>query len=387
MKNDIDDRGSYKDTMRKTFKYRLYPNCGQKQKMENTLNSCRWVYNYFLEQRINLWEEEKSISCYEQINQLPFIKKKYVSLQDVNAQVLQNATIRLDLAYKAFFRRLKVKGEKAGFPRFKGKFRYDSFCYPNTGFKLSDNFIKLSKIGSVKVRKHRHIEGKIKTCTINKTKTGKWFACLSCEILNFNTKQPIKPIVGIDLGLKIFAVRSDECIINNPRFFRKEERALAKVQKKFSKQIKGSKEKQKTRKVVARVHERINNKRHNFSHQESRKLVNEFNTIVVEDLNIKGMQKNSFRGLNKSIQDAAWRKFLFQLDYKAEEAGKQVIKVNPAFTSQMCSKCGNVQKLKLSQRIYKCPKCCLTLDRDFNAAINILTLGTQSLQFGGSQAD
>lgn len=365
--------------MRKTFKYRVYPSRKQKHALEASLDACRWLYNHFLEQRKTAWEErQESLNRFGQIKTLPELKVKHPFLQDVNAQVLQNVGVRIDLAFRAFFLRIK-QGNKPGYPRFRGKFRYDSFTFPQAGaFGLMDNYIRLSKIGCVSIRKHRPIEGKIKTCTVRRTQTGKWFVTLVCDIEHVPAQQPVKPITALDMGVTNFATFPDGQTISNPRFFRKEEKALAKAQRKLSKQVKGSPERLKARKVVARVHERIANKRHNFAHQESRKLVNSFNTIVIEDLKINDMRK--FRSLNKSITDAAWRMFLNALEYKAEDAGKQVVKVNPAYTSQTCSRCGHRQKLKLSERVYHCASCGLNMGRDHNAAINILTLGTQSLQ-------
>ena len=363
--------------MRKTFKYRIYPNRKQDCVLTTTLNSCRWLYNHFLEQRKTAWGERKEcIGRYDQSRAIKYLKQDHSFLIDFYGQVLQNVSQRVDLAFRSFFRRSK-KGEKPGYPRFKNHSRYDSFTYPQTGFSLQDNYIKLSKIGFVKIRKHRPFEGIIKTCTVKRSPTGKWFITLVCDIDHESDKQPVQPIIGIDVGLTNFAILSDTQTIQNPRFFRQEEQTLAKAQRKLSKQDKGSFKRRKSRRIVARIHERITNKRHNFAHQESRKIVNQFNTIVVEDLKINDMRK--FRNLNKSINDAAWRMFLNHLEYKAEEAGKQVIKINPAYTSQTCSQCGNRQKLKLSQRTYNCPICNLSLDRDHNAAINVMTLGMQSL--------
>jgi putative transposase len=180
------------------------------------------------------------------------------------------------------------------------------------------------------------------------------------------------------MGLETFATFSNIDKIESPRFFKQEEKSLAKAQRKLSLQKKETKARAEARKIVTRVHERIGCKRHNFSHQESRKLVNKFNTIVVEDLSINDMRKDNFRNINKSISDAAWRIFLNSLEYKAEWAGKRVIKINPAYTSQTCSQCGTRHKLKLSDRLYHCP-CGLSLNRDVNAALNILALGVQSL--------
>lgn len=364
--------------MRKTFKYRVYPNRTQAHALEASLDACRWLYNHFLEQRKTAWEtDNKSLSLYDQSNTIKQLKQEHPFLKDAFSQSLQNVSTRVDLAFRAFFQRIK-RGDKPGYPRFRGKFRYDSFCYPQVGFSLRDNYIKLSKIGCVNIRKHRAIEGTVKTCTVRRTQTGKWFVSLVCNIDHVPVPQPVEPITALDMGVSNFATFPDGKVIENPRFFRKEEKALAKAQRKLSKQVKGSPERRKARKVVARVHERISNKRHNFVHQESRKLVNSFNTIVIEDLKINDMRK--FRSLNKSIQDAAWRMFLNCLEYKAEDAGKQVVKVNPAYTSQTCSRCGHRQKLKLSERVYHCASCGLSLDRDHNAALNILTLGTQGLQ-------
>ena len=366
--------------MRKTFQYRLYPTAKQTTTLNQTLDGCRWLYNHFLEQRKNAWEsKKKSLSRYDQSNTLKTLKKEYPFLEKIFSQTLQDVSTRVDLAFRAFFRRVK-SGDKPGYPRFKGKFRYDSFTYPQSGFKLLKNVVRLSKIGGVKIKLHRPIEGKIKTCTVRRTPTGKWFVSFACEIDNNPIEQPIKPAVGVDMGLEYFATLSDGEHIKNPRFFRQEEKILAKAQRKLSAQKKATKARKKARKVVARIHERIQWKRHNFCHQEARKLVNRFNTICVEDLSINDMKKDNFRCINKGIGDAAWRMFLDLLNYKAADAGKRVIKVNPAYTSQTCSQCGTRHKLKLSDRTFHCPCCSLSLQRDYNAALNILTLGMQGLR-------
>lgn len=368
--------------MRKTFKYRIFPNKSQTTKLQKSLDSCRWLYNNFLEQRKNFWEsEKKSLSRYDQSKTIPILKKEYPFLNDAFSQCLQNVSTRIDLAFRAFFRRCKTN-EKPGYPRFRGKFRYDSFTYPQAGFKLLNNTVQLSRIGNVKIKLHRPTEGKIKTCTVRRTPTGKWFVTFACDIDHIPAEQPVNPVVGIDMGLESFTTTSDGEKIQNPRFFKQEEKALAKAQRKLSAQKKTSKARAKAREVVARVHERINNKRHNFTHQESRKLVNRFNTIIVEDLSINNMKKDNFRCINRSIGDVAWRQFLQLLSFKAEYAGKKVVSVNPAYTSQTCSRCGERHKLKLSDRVYHCPCCDLSICRDQNAAINILALGLQGLGLG-----
>jgi len=363
----------------KTFKYRAYPTRKQTTKIIKTLDGCRWLYNHFLEKRIAAWKDEKkSLSRYSQSNTIKALKIDNPFLKEIHSQLLQNVSMRIDLAFRAFFRRVKQK-ETPGFPRFRSQHRYDSFTFPQSGFKLTDNFVTLSKIGNVKIKLHRPIEGIIKTCTIKKTPTGKCFVAFSCNIDQVPVEQPINPSIGLDMGLEYFTTLSNGEHIENPRFFRKEEKALRKVQRKLSAQKKGSMARAKARKIVARVHERIFNKRHNFAHQLSRKIVNKYNTICTEDLNINNMQKKNFRCVNKSIGDAAWRMFLSLLDFKAACAGGRTVKINPAFTSQNCSNCGNRQKLKLSDRVYHCSCCDLSLQRDLNAALNILTIGMDSL--------
>ena len=366
--------------MRKTFKYRIFPTHKQTTLFEQTLDGCRWLYNHLLGERKTSWKSEKqSLSCFDQCNTFKLLKEEQPFLKDIHSQVLQNVAMRIDLAFKAFFRRVKT-GQMPGYPRFRGRDRYNSFTFPQSGFRFNE-FLHVSKIGKIRVKKHRDIEGIIKTCTICRTPTGKWFVNLACNIDHKPIKQPIEPAIGLDMGLCSFATLSNGEQIENPRFFRQEEDDLAKAQQKLSAQEKATKAKAKARKVVARIHERISWKRENFTHQESRKLVNKFNIIAVENLSINDMQQGNFHNINKSIADAAWRMFLNFLAFKAEWAGKQVIKVNPAYTSQTCSSCGSRHKLKLSDRIFHCPVCSLSLNRDHNAALNILALGTQSLGF------
>ena len=223
---------------------------------------------------------------------------------------------------------------------------------------------------------HRPIKGKIKTLTVQRSSTGKWYASFSCEVEPLRLPERSEQ-VGIDVGLKTFAVFSDGTEIDNPRFFRKEEKALAKVQRKHSKLTKGTPERRKHRKAVARVHERIGFRRENFTHQESRKIVNSYGVICVEDLQVNRMTHNHC--LAKSISDASWSAFFSQVHSKAAEAGRLYIAVNPAYTSQTCSTCGYRQKMPLSERVFACPCCHAHLDRDLNAALNICALGPQGL--------
>jgi len=365
--------------MLKAFKYRIHPTKSQRTKMNQTLELCRWTYNETLAYRKNAYESEgKSISKYETHNLLPKWKKDKPELKEVFSQTLQNTQERVDLAFKAFFRRVKA-GEEPGYPRFKGRGQYDSFSYPQMGFKLDNGLLKLSKIGNIKIKLHRPIEGKIKRLTVRRSATGKWFACFSVEQEN-QSLPPWKDgaVVGVDVGLESFATLSNGEKIANPRFFRKEEKELAKAQRKLSKASKGSFEWLKALKVVERIHERITNKRYDFAHQISHDLVEQYGLIAFEDLNIKSMINN--HNLAKNISDVAWNMLVTLTTYKAESAGSMVVLVDPRNTSKMCSRCGILVEKSLSDRVHNCSQCGLSMDRDWNAAINILRLGTQSLQ-------
>jgi putative transposase len=364
--------------MLKAYKFRIYPTKSQRTKMEQTLDLCRWTYNKTLEIRKNAWENEgKSLSKYETNNLLPEWKADKPELKDVFSQVLQNVHERVDLALKAFLRRVKA-GEKPGYPRFRGRGRYDSFTYPQKGFKIDSGKLYLSKIGNIKINLHRPIEGKIKRLTVRRAATGKWYACFSVEIED-QPKPPWKDgsLVGIDVGLESFATLSNGEKISNPRFFREEEHELARAQRKLSKAPKGTPDRKKALKVVQRVHERISNRRTDFAHQISHRLVDQFGFIAFEDLNIQNMLKNHC--LAKSISDVAWGMLVKATESKAVYAGSKVVLVDPRNTSQMCSRCGLIVKKDLSERVHRCHECGLSMDRDLNAAINILRLGLQSV--------
>ncbi|MEW6208970.1 MAG: transposase [Acidobacteriota bacterium] len=362
--------------MLKTFKYRIYPSHAQRTRLESTLGLCCELYNAALQERRDAYRiSGKSVTCYDQISQLPDIKEIRPDLNRVHSQVLQEVLRRLDKAFDAFFRRV-TEGERPGFPRFRARSRYDSFTYSQSGFAIESGKLRLSKIGRVKIKLHRPVEGKIKTLTITRTATGKWFACFTVEC-EPETLPLTLASAGVDCGLKEFAVLSNGEAIANPKFFRNEEKRLAKAQRKLSKAVKGSPERRKARKAVAHIHERVANKRRDFAHKESRKLVCRFGIIVFENLNIRGMLRNP--RLAKSIADAAWNCLVLFTTYKAESAGRSVVQVNPRNTSQRCSGCGWVVEKDLSVRLHHCSRCGLTIDRDHNAAINILRLGLQSL--------
>ena len=364
--------------MRKKFRYRLYPTRKQEALLNRQLEECRWLYNHFLEHRKNAWEwYGVSLSHYGQQNTLPSLKKIRPALETVYSQTLQNVAVRIDLAFQAFFRRVK-KGEDPGYPRFKGKGQYSSLTWPqwNSGCDLTGKGLRLSKVGVVPIVLHRPVEGKIKTCHILRSSTGKWWVTLSCETVQEHVF-PSSPLsVGIDVGIKTFATLSDGTEIGNPKFLKQSAKRLAQAQRKLELQAKGSPERTKAKKVVAKVHERISNQRSDFAHQESTKIVNQYGQIFVEDITVNEMK--SHRCMNRSIRDVAWSQFFFFLSYKAENAGREFKKVNPAYTSQTCSSCGHRQKMPLSCRTYVCPCCGMEKDRDHNASLNILRLGLES---------
>ena len=365
--------------------------------MRHTLETCRGVYNSLLNERSHDYEVfGKSPSRLVQQAHLPVWKQTHPELLGVHSQVLQDVVQRIDLAFEAFFRRVAA-GDEPGYPRFKGKNQYKSLTYPQMGFSLGENCVHLSKIGTLKAVLHRPTEGTVKTCTVRRYGE-KWYVSFSCEV----QAQPLPACeekIGIDVGLKTFAALSNGEFIANPRFYRKEEKALAKAERKFDK-VKSkhkSKARRKAKKVVRRVHERIKNRRRDFIHQTARRVVNRFGLIAVESLQIDNMMAtpkakpdpdnageflpngaSAKAGLNKSIGDAGWGMFRYALTYKAESAGRVVVNIDPAYTSQDCSGCGyrrpKEDRKTLSDRIHVCPKCGLVLDRDTNSARTILKI-------------
>ena len=360
------------------MKYRLKPTKAQATQLDSQLEECRQLYNHFLAERQEAWEErQESLSYYAQSTTLPKLKAYCEDLSLVHSQVLQNVAARIDLAFKAFFRRCKA-GEEPGYPRFRGYGRYDSMTFPQygNGCQLVEGVLKLSKVGAVRIVQHRPLEGLPKTCTIRRKSTGKWYVTIACEV-EASPLPATGKAVGIDVGLLSFATLSTGESTPCPKFLRTDEKDLKRTQRKLSAAPKGTSERAKRRKIVGRVHERIANRRSNFVHQESRRLVNRFDVIAVEDLSVNAMVHNHC--LAKSIHDAAWSQFATCLSYKAVWAGRAFVAVNPAYTSQDCSQCGHREKKTLSQRRHQCTCCGLTLDRDHNAALNIKRLGLQAL--------
>ncbi len=368
--------------MNKTYQFRMYPTKKQETTLNEWLTLCCQVYNAALQERRDAYRMAGlSLGFAHQCAELPACKQVCPELAQVNAQVLQNVVKRVDLAFQAFFRGGKT-GEKIGFPRFKSRLRYHSLTFPQyaaTGkhgsFSLVDQGqhkgkLILSKIGHIKLVMHRPIQGTPKTAIVKRNPTGKWFVSICCEQVEPITLAPSEEQVGIDVGLNSFAYLSDGSHIDNPRFFREEETALARALRRRDKEVKGSKERRKRNRVVARIHERIGNRRQNFIGQHVALLVKRFGLIAVEALVVRNLVKNP--QLAKSISDVAWSAFVTSLVAKAEETARQVVKVPPAYTSQTCSCCGHRKAMLLSVRVYECVVCGLVMDRDHNASVNIL---------------
>ena len=375
---------------KQAYTFRLYPTRKQAQALIWTLDRCRELYNAALQERRDAYHMVgKRLNYYDQANQLPDIKAIREEYRDIHSQVLQDVLRKADKAYKAFFARCK-HGATPGYPRYKGRNQFDSFTYPQGGHSLThDSRVCLSKIGSIKIKLHRQVKGTIKTVTI-KREGECWYAIFSCEVEQVPLEAS-NEAVGIDLGLLHFATLSDGSTIENPRYYRKAERKLERLQQALARKKRGSTRRKKAVKQVAKAHRKVANQRKDFLHKASRSLVNSYGLIVFEELQPANMSKRpkpkqdeqgnyvpngaaAKGGLNKSIVDAGWAMFQQFCIYKAANAGREVLFVNPRYTSQICSGCGAVKKKELSERWHSC-ECGAELDRDYNAALNILVLG------------
>ncbi|MBA2704787.1 MAG: IS200/IS605 family element transposase accessory protein TnpB [Blastocatellia bacterium] len=359
--------------MKKAFIYKLRLNRAQEAKLSEMLETCRHLYNHALAERKEAWEQEQQSVCFAaQSASLPLLKQENAYLPRVHSQVLQDVLHRVDRAYQAFFRRCKT-GEKPGYPRFRGRGWYDSFTFPqwDNGAKFADGRLVLSKIGSLRVCTDRPLEGQPKTCSIIRRADG-WYATIVCEVEPV-ALEPTGETVGIDLGIETFATLSTGEQVANPKHYRRAEQVLKKAQRRVSRRKKGSNRRRKAKVLLAKAHLKVKRARLDHAHKVARELVERFDVLHVEKLNIRGMLKN--HPLAKSISDAGWGLFLNILRSKAASAGKTVVEVNPAYTSQVCSHCGERVPKKLSQRWHSCPYCACSLHRDHNAALNILQKG------------
>jgi putative transposase len=376
--------------MKKAYVFQIYPNKNQEVRMVRTLNTCRHLYNNALSERkrrielnrlkksfdIFPWGKPEWISYEDQANDLSACKDSFQ--KEVHSQVLQNVLKRVNRSIENFFIGF-------GFPRYKGRNRYDSFTYPQSGFDVELNNaqegkLNLSKIGTMRIILHRDIEGKIKTCTI-KRDVDQWYAIFTTEVGNPIPKVPVVSKIGIDVGLINLLALSNGETVEPPKFLRVSEQKLAKEQRRLSRKKKGSENRKNQRIKVARVHRKIRNQRKDFSHKTARTLVRRFDLIGFENLQIQNMVQNHH--LAKSIMDAGWYQLQTLTASKAEEAGKQVNLCIAAGTSQTCNVCGNKQKLTLKDRVFHCNQCGNVEDRDVNAANNIedrCTVGTTGIE-------
>lgn len=359
--------------MLKAYKYRLYPSKAQRLWLEQTLETCRRWYNTCLAERKYAYENEKrSVGKFEQLRKVRELKRSNPYATNLHSHILQIVVQDLDKAFQSFFRRVKA-GEKAGYPRLKGRNRFDSFGlkeYGN-GFKIDGRRLKLSGIGRLRVRWHRPLEGEIKTVRIRR-QAGKWYACFACEV----HEQPLQPTgqcVGIDVGVHHLLATSDNEIVDNPRWYRNAQAKLRTLQRTVSRRKIGGSNRRKAVLALQCQHEYIANSRKDFLNKLAHSLITHYDFIALENLPINGMVRN--RHLSKSILDAGWGYLQQRLVDKAVEAGRQVVLVHPSYTSKTCSSCGAIfEDLSLADRWMEC-SCGLSMDRDVNAALNILRVG------------
>jgi putative transposase len=357
--------------MLKAYKYRIYPTKEQEESFFQHFGACRFVYNWALENKIKSYEQNgKSVSRFTLNKMMTELKEEHTWLKNVNSQSLQGATLSLETAFTKFFR------EKKGFPKFKSKKNpVQSFSVPQFyEVDFDKNKVKLPKIGWIKTKLHRKFKGIEKTATLSRTPTGKYYISI---LVDDEQETPVKSLfnekvtVGIDIGIKDFAILSNGEKIDNPKYLKTSIQRLNVLQRRMSRKQKGSKNRAKARNAVSKLHERISNQRNDFQHKLSSKLIGENQALALETLNVSGMLKNHCLALH--IADASWNSFVTKLEYKAEWFGKTILRIGRFEPStKICNVCGYYNKnLTLADREWQCPDCKTNHDRDINAAINI----------------
>jgi putative transposase len=360
--------------MIRAYKYRIYPNAQQRELIEKHFGCTRFVYNWALDKKIKAYKETgKSPSRFDLSKMIPPLKKEHTWLKEVNAQSLISAIMNLDEAYKRYFK----KG--GGFPRYKKKKIAQSYqCPQSSKIDFDKSTLTVIKIPNIKVKYHRLFEGTVKTVTISRTASGRYYASILVDN-GVPLPKPITPkyenSVGVDVGLTDFAVLSTGEKIDNPKYLKKSEKRLNRLQRQLSRKKKGSNNREKARRLVARQHEKVKLQRLDFLHNLSSRLIRENQSVVIEDLAVKNMVKN--RRLAKAISDVGWHEFRRQLTYKAKWSGKEIVVIDRfAPSSKLCNACGyKSESMPLNIRKWECPDCGVKHDRDINAAINILNYG------------
>lgn len=366
--------------MIRTFRYPLQPTRDQEAVLNSWLTACQQLYNGALQERRDAFEKAGvRVSKFVQNRELAQLRQEDPEWAEVPSAVLRSAIARLDCAFQAFFRRCEL-GEVPGFPRFKSEGRYDSFSVPGEKIEIDVNRVRLPKLGKVKFHEYRPIKGKVLECRVRRS-AFRWWVCFVCELGEAPTKIPIRSAIGIDLGLSSFAVLSDGTRVENPKFFQKGKEVLVRRQQTLARCQRGSNSRQKQKILVGRAHEHVHNQRLDFSRKLAAGLVTKFDLIAHEDLQIARMVRGSF---GKSINDAAWGLFLHALNCKAEYAGKTAVAVDPRGTSQICSNCGQVVAKSIAEREHVC-FCGFVVDRDHNAALNVLALGRSAMSKSKNQ--